>query len=197
MGLKSSPTCELTFGAHGIPAVGYLVGDVHTGIAQMFTVIENARMTIGVKSTGTLSTGYLNALAFAKERVQGADLTQMTDKAAPRVTIIHHPDVRRSLMSQKAYAEGLRAVYTYTATWQDRIRLGSDIADTATAEQVNDLLLPIVKGVGSERASEQLVQSLQTLGGSGYLQDYPIEQYVRDAKIDTLYEGTTAMSDSW
>src|SRR4029079_15478401 len=78
MGLKCSPTCELTFGAHGVPAVGYLVGDVHNGIAQMFTVIENARMTIGVKAAGTLSTGYLNALAFAKERVQGADLTQMT-----------------------------------------------------------------------------------------------------------------------
>ena len=89
MGLKSSPTCELTFGAHGIPAVGYLVGDVHKGIAQMFTVIENARMTIGVKAAGTLSTGYLNALAFAKERVQGADMTQMTDKTAPRVT--DHP----------------------------------------------------------------------------------------------------------
>src|SRR6185312_6363228 len=114
-------------------------------------------------------------------------------KSAPRVTITHHPEVRRSLMLQKAYAEGLRAVYTYTATWQDRIRMGSDIADTATAERVNDLLLPIVKGVGSERASEQLVQSLQTLGGSGYLQDYPIEQYVRDAKIDSLYEGTTAI----
>jgi len=117
----------------------------------------------------------------------------MLDKSAPRVTITHHPDVRRSLMLQKAYAEGLRAVYTYTATWQDRIRLGSDVADVATAERVNDLLLPIVKGVGSERASEQLVQSLQTLGGSGYLQDYPIEQYVRDAKIDSLYEGTTAI----
>src|SRR6185312_11500509 len=114
-------------------------------------------------------------------------------KSAPRVTITHHPEVRRSLMLQKAYAEGLRAVYTYTATWQDRIRLGSDVADVATAERVNDLLLPVVKGVGSERASEQLVQSLQTLGGSGYLQDYPIEQYVRDAKIDSLYEGTTAI----
>jgi hypothetical protein len=114
----------------------------------------------------------------------------MLDKSALRVTITHHPDVRRSLMLQKAYAEGLRAVYTYTATWQDRIRLGDD---TGTAERVNDLLLPIVKGVGSERASEQLVQSLQTFGGSGYLQDYPIEQYVRDAKIDSLYEGTTAI----
>ena len=119
MGLKASPTCELTFGAHGLPAVGYLVGDVHNGIAQMFTVIEHARMTVGVKAAGTLSTGYLNALAYAKLRVQGADLTQMTDKTAPRVTIMHHPDVRRSLITQKAYAEGLRALYLYAAAHQD------------------------------------------------------------------------------
>ena len=190
MGLKGSATCELTFGQHGVPAVGYLLGEVHNGIAQMFQVIEYARMMVGTKAIGTASAGYLAALEYAKERVQGADLAQMLDKSAPRVTITHHPDVRRSLMLQKAYAEGLRAVYTYTATWQDRIRMGGD---TATAERVNDLLLPIVKGVGSERASEQLVQSLQTLGGSGYLQDYPIEQYVRDAKIDSLYEGTTAI----
>ena len=194
MGLKSSPTCELTFGAHGIPAVGYLVGDVHNGIAQMFTVIENARMTIGVKSSGTLSTGYLNALAFAKERVQGADMTQMTDKTAPRVTIINHPDVRRSLMTQKAYAEGLRALYLYAAAHQnDDVAHHVSGADPSMAHRVDDLLLPVVKGVGSERAYELLTESLQTFGGSGFLQDYPIEQYIRDAKIDSLYEGTTAI----
>ncbi|AEA28688.1 acyl-CoA dehydrogenase domain-containing protein [Pseudonocardia dioxanivorans CB1190] len=190
MGLKGSTTCELTFGQHGVPAVGWLLGDVHDGIAQMFQVIEYARMMVGTKAIGTLSAGYLAALEYAKERVQGADLTQMLDKTAPRVTITHHPDVRRILMLQKAYAEGLRALYTYTATYQDRIRAGGD---TALAEKVNDLLLPVVKGVGSERASEMLLLSLQTLGGSGYLQDYPIEQYIRDAKIDSLYEGTTAI----
>ncbi|MBF6285132.1 acyl-CoA dehydrogenase [Nocardia cyriacigeorgica] len=193
MGLKSSPTCELTFGGE-VPAVGWLVGEVHDGIAQMFQVIENARMMVGVKSSGTLSTGYLNALAYAKERVQGADLTQMTDKTAPRVTITHHPDVRRSLAMQKAYAEGLRAVYLYTAAHQnaDVAQLVSG-ADEDMAHRVDDLLLPIVKGVGSERAYQYLTESLQTLGGSGYLQDYPIEQYIRDAKIDSLYEGTTAI----
>jgi alkylation response protein AidB-like acyl-CoA dehydrogenase len=194
IGLKSSPTCELSFGLHGTPAVGYLVGDVHNGIAQMFTVIENARMTIGVKAAGTLSTGYLNALAYAKERVQGADMTQMTDKTAPRVTILHHPDVRRSLMTQKAYAEGLRALYMYAAAHQnDDVALQTSGADPQMAHRVDDLLLPIVKGVGSERAYENLTESLQTLGGSGFLQDYPIEQYIRDAKIDSLYEGTTAI----
>ncbi|MEV0468114.1 acyl-CoA dehydrogenase [Nocardia tengchongensis] len=194
MGIKVSATCEVTFGGHGVPAKGWLVGEVHNGIAQMFDVIENARMMVGTKAIATLSTGYLNALDYAKIRVQGADLTQMTDKAAPRVTITHHPDVRRSLAMQKAYAEGLRAVYLYTAAHQnaDVAELVSG-ADKDTAFRVNDLLLPIVKGVGSERAYQYLTDSLQTFGGSGFLQDYPIEQYIRDAKIDSLYEGTTAI----
>ncbi|NKY46856.1 acyl-CoA dehydrogenase [Nocardia cerradoensis] len=194
MGLKVSATCEVTFGGHGVPAKGWLVGEVHNGIAQMFDVIENARMMVGTKAIATLSTGYLNALDYAKQRVQGADLTQMTDKTAPRVTITHHPDVRRSLMTQKAYAEGLRAIYLYTAAHQneDIAQLVSG-ADKDLAFRVNDLLLPIVKGVGSERAYQYLTDSLQTFGGSGFLQDYPIEQYIRDAKIDSLYEGTTAI----
>ncbi|WP_067830880.1 acyl-CoA dehydrogenase [Nocardia inohanensis] len=194
MGIKVSATCEVTFGGHGIPAKGWLVGEVHNGIAQMFDVIENARMMVGTKAIATLSTGYLNALEYAKIRVQGADLTQMTDKAAPRVTITHHPDVRRSLAMQKAYAEGLRAIYLYTAAHQnaDVAELVSG-ADKDLAFRVNDLLLPIVKGVGSERAYQYLTDSLQTFGGSGFLQDYPIEQYIRDAKIDSLYEGTTAI----
>ncbi|MBN9746215.1 MULTISPECIES: acyl-CoA dehydrogenase [Amycolatopsis] len=194
MGIKVSTTCELTFGQHGTPAKGWLLGEVHDGIAQMFQVIEYARMMVGTKAIATLSTGYLNALEYAKERVQGADLPNMLNKAAPRVTITHHPDVRRSLMLQKAYAEGLRAIYLYTASFQDQLWTGEgDEAALKLAHGVNDLLLPIVKGVGSERATEQLVQSLQTLGGSGFLQDYPIEQYIRDAKIDSLYEGTTAI----
>jgi alkylation response protein AidB-like acyl-CoA dehydrogenase len=202
MGLKVSTTCEVTFGDKE-PAVGTLLGDTHDGIAQMFRVIEHARMLVGTKAISTLSTAYLNALDYAKQRVQGADLTQQADKAAPRVTITHHPDVRRSLMTQKAYAEGLRALVMYTATQQDAVHeaflaSGSEevAADTpaAMANRVNDLLLPIVKGVGSERAWVLLgTESLQTLGGSGFLQDYPVEQYIRDAKIDTLYEGTTAI----
>src|SRR5262249_11906656 len=193
MGLKASTTCELALGT-GRPAVGTLVGDVHDGIRQMFMIIEHARMMVGTKAIAALSTGYLNALDFAKTRVQGADLTRAADKAAPRVTIIHHPDVRRMLMMQKAYAEGLRALLLYTASCQDAVQIAaaSGTAGTAAAG-LNDLLLPVVKAAGSERAYELLSLSLQTLGGSGYLQDYPIEQYIRDAKIDSLYEGTTGI----
>ncbi|GLV76971.1 acyl-CoA dehydrogenase [Streptomyces hygroscopicus] len=193
MGLRVSNTCELTFGADH-PAKGWLLGEKHDGIRQMFKIIEFARMMVGTKAMATLSTGYLNALEYAKERVQGPDLAAFTDKTAPRVTITHHPDVRRSLMTQKAYAEGLRALVLYTASVQDAIMVKEAAGEDATAlSRLNDLLLPIVKGYGSEKAYEQLAQSLQTIGGSGYLQEYPLEQYIRDAKIDTLYEGTTAI----
>jgi alkylation response protein AidB-like acyl-CoA dehydrogenase len=194
MGIKVSNTCEVTFGEKQ-PAVGYLLGEVHDGIAQMFDVIENARMMVGTKAIATLSTGYLNALEYAKERVQSADLTRAADKTAPRVTITHHPDVRRSLMTQKSYAEAMRALVLYTASWQDKVIIAKAAGEhDRLAESVNDLLLPIVKGYGSERSWVLLgTESLQTYGGSGFLQEYPIEQYVRDAKIDTLYEGTTAI----
>jgi alkylation response protein AidB-like acyl-CoA dehydrogenase len=199
MGIKVSNTCELTFGdpsvGGGEPAKGWLLGEVHHGIAQMFQVIENARMMVGTKAIATLSTGYLNALEYAKSRVQGPDLTQAADKTAPRVTITHHPDVRRSLMTQKSFAEAMRALVLYTASWQDRVMVAEhNETKDELAEAVNDLLLPIVKGYGAERSWVLLgTESLQTLGGSGFLTDYPIEQYVRDAKIDTLYEGTTAI----
>ena len=191
MGLKASATCELVFGRHGVPAVGHLLGEAHDGIAQMFEVISHARMMVGAKAIATLSAGYRTALDYATQRVQGPDLTRAADRAAPRVTIIHHADVRRMLLLQKAYAEGLRALYLYTATHEDAARVGGPDAPLHAA--VHAMLLPVVKGAGSERASEMLGLSLQTLGGSGYLQDYAIEQYVRDARIDALYEGTTGI----
>ncbi len=200
MGIKASATCELTFGettqdGQTPSAVGWLLGDVHDGIAQMFQVIEYARMMVGTKAIATLSSGYLNALEYAKTRIQGADLTQAADKTAPRVPITHHPDVRRSLLTQKAYAEGLRALVLFTASVQDRVALAKLEGRTdEAAVRLNDLLLPVVKGYGSERSWVVLgTESLQTFGGSGFLEDYPLEQYVRDAKIDTLYEGTTAI----
>ncbi len=189
MGIRGSTTTELTMGMDE-PCVGYLVGGVHEGIKQMFLVIEDARMMIGVKSAETLSTGYLNALEYAKVRVQSPDMTQMADKTAPKVEIIRHPDVRRMLMLQKAYAEGLRALWMYAAMTLDKMHL--DPQDDYWAK-LNDLLLPMVKGYSSEKAYELLATSLQVFGGSGFTVDYPIEQYIRDAKIDTLYEGTTAI----
>jgi hypothetical protein len=164
-------------------------------------VIEYVRMLVGVKAIETLSTGYLNALEYARQRIQGPDLPRAADKTSPRVAILRHPDVRRSLMMQKSHVEGLRALVLYTADVQDRIgaleyeaaRGAGDEAALQALRRRNDLLLPLVKGYGSEKSYELLAQSLQVFGGSGYTRDYPIEQYLRDAKIDTLYEGTTAI----
>ena len=196
MGLNVSATCEINLGEKE-PAVGYLLGEVHNGIAQMFKIIEFARMMVGTKAIATLSAGYQQALAYSKVRVQGGDMKLMNDKASPRVSIIHHPDVRRSLMVQKAYAEGMRALVLYTASIQDDIalaRAAKNEESLADLEALNDLLLPIVKGYGSEKSWVLLgTESLQTFGGSGVTEEWPLEQYVRDAKIDTLYEGTTAI----
>ena len=178
MGLTASATCELTFGQHGTPAVGYLVGDVHNGIAQMFKIMEFARMAVGSKAIASLSSGYLNALAHLRSQPGG----------------LADPEVRRSLLTLKSYAEGLRALYLYTAVHQDSAAAAVvSGADERMARRVNDLLLPLVKGVGSERSYQLLADALQLYGFEGYLQDHPVEQYLRDAKIDSLYEGTTAI----
>ena len=196
MGLNVSATCEVNLGEKE-PAVGYLLGEVHEGIKQMFKVIEFARMMVGTKAIATLSAGYQQALLYSKQRIQGGDMKVMNDKASPRVEIIRHPDVRRSLMVQKSYSEGMRALVLYTASIQDEIELAviaGDTDRTKDMEALNDLLLPIVKGYGSEKSWTLLgTESLQTFGGAGFTRDWPIEQYVRDAKIDTLYEGTTAI----
>ncbi len=194
MGIKASATCELTLGGdEGKPCVGYLMGEVHDGIRQMFMIIEQARMCIGVKSMSHVSTAYFNALEYAKERVQGPDLTKVMDKASPRVTIMQHPDVRRMLMNLKSHAEGMRAMALYAAAIQDKVQLagGHKSEEGKKIDRLNDLMLPLIKGYCSDKAWTLLSDALQLFGGSGFCQDYPIEQYIRDQKIDTLYEGTT------
>jgi alkylation response protein AidB-like acyl-CoA dehydrogenase len=196
MGLKASSTCELTMGGDKGNCRGWLMGDTHNGIKQMFQCIEYARMAVGVKSMSTLSTAYLNSLKYTKERIQGSDLSEMMNKEAPRVAIINHPDVRRSLMRQKAYSESLRSLSMMAAVLQDQIEIAKANGEKdklSLLERKNDLLLPLIKGFSSERVYEVLAESLQCLGGSGYCKDYPHEQYIRDQKIDTLYEGTTAI----
>lgn len=194
LGLASNPTCELTFGGD-TPAKGWLLGDRHAGIAQMFEIIKQIRMLVGVKAMATLSTGYLNALDYAKTRVQGFAVAPTTDGPPTPVEIVEHPDVRRSLLRQKAHAEGMRALILYTASQQDRLEASLPTGEPdREADARHQLLLPVIKGYCSETAWQLLGQeSLQVFGGSGYLKDYPLEQYVRDTKVDTLYEGTTGI----
>ncbi len=192
LGIKASATCEMTMGDKG-PCRGLLVGDKHQGIRQMFMVIEYARMAVGFKSMATVSTAYLNALAYAKERVQGPDLKNAADKTSPRVRIIEHPDVRRMLMLLKAHAEGMRALCLFTASVQDKVLLagGYENPEALPLHKTNDLLLPLVKGYCSDRGFEMMSTALQVFGGSGFCMDFPAEQYLRDQRIDALYEGTT------
>ncbi|GCE38151.1 Acyl-CoA dehydrogenase [Rhodococcus wratislaviensis] len=191
MGLTGSPTCEVTFGAD-TPAVGWLLGDTHAGLRQMFELIKHLRMLVGVKSTAALSTGYLNAREYATARTQGHRL--VGGEGRP-VAIIEHPDVRRSLMTQKAYAEGMRALILYTGSQQDRIEMSHAAGDIdREADSCHQLLLPVIKGYCAETSWRVLGQeSLQIFGGSGFLTDYPLQQYVRDTKVDSLYEGTTGI----
>jgi len=158
----------------------------------MFKVIEQASMSIGMKSMATLSSAYQNALAYAKDRVQGPDLAKAMDKTSPRVRIITHPDVRRMLMMLKSHSEGMRAMALYNANVQDQVELkGGHGGGAKELDRLNDLMLPLIKGYNSEKAYELLGMALQVFGGTGFTQDWPMEQYIRDQKIDSLYEGTT------
>ena len=192
LGIIASATCEMTMGDRG-PCRGLLVGETHQGIRQMFQVIEYARMAVGMKSMATVSTSYLNALEYAKDRVQGPDLSKAADKTSPRVPIIAHPDVRRMLLNLKSHAEGMRALNLFTASIQDKVALagGFDHPEALPLHRLNDLLLPLVKGYCSDRGFKVLSEALQIYGGSGYCKDFPAEQYLRDQRIDALYEGTT------
>lgn len=192
MGIKGSATCEMTFGDK-MPARGLLIGNTHNGISQMFKIIEQARTAMGFKSMSLASTAYLHALEYTKERIQGVDLAKARDNKAPKINIIKHPDVRRMLMLQKSGVEGMRALCYYCAHISDQINI-KKMENKEEAKNMTlkwHLLLPLLKGYNSEKAFELINNALQCFGGAGYLQDYPIEQYLRDQKIDSLYEGTT------
>jgi alkylation response protein AidB-like acyl-CoA dehydrogenase len=158
LGLTANPTCELSFG-DGSPAVGRLLGDRHAGIAQMFEIIKQIRMLVGVKAMSTLSTGYLNALDYAKTRVQGTAIVPAPGRPPAPVAIVEHPDVRRSLLRQKSHAEGMRALILFAASQQDRLQASeyAGAPDTA-ADACHQLLLPVIKGYCSEIAWQLLGQ---------------------------------------
>lgn len=196
MGISGTPTCELTFGEKS-PAVGTLLGESHQGIRQMFEIITYVRMMVGLKTVAALSTGHLNAREYAISRKQGRELVALDGRRGGRdlVEIVDHPDIRRSLLTQRCYADGGRALVLYTATLLDRIEAAqADGRTDETAVARHRLLLPIVKTWCAENGWRVLGQEcLQVFGGSGFLRDYPLEQYVRDTKIDAIYEGTTGI----
>jgi len=194
MGINGSSTCVLNFGDNG-KCIGWPVGGeekLNQGMSQMFRLMNAARISVGVQGVAVASSAYLNALEYAKERKQGASITQWKDANAPRVPIIEHPDVRRMLLQMKAVTEGIRALIIKLSHHFDQVAVNKekDAAKVAYHTGQVDLLVPLVKAYGSDQAFRVCETAIQTYGGAGYTRDYPVEQYCRDAKIFSIYEGT-------
>jgi alkylation response protein AidB-like acyl-CoA dehydrogenase len=192
LGIKASATAVLNFGENG-HCRGILVGgQPHMGMRQMFRMMNGARIGVGVQGLAVASTAYLNALAYARERLQGSSIRHFKDPNAPRVPIIEHSDVRRMLTEMKAKVEGMRALAVKLALHRD---LGRALAKTDPAKALYhegqvDAFTPIVKAYCSDQAFRIAELAIQVYGGAGYVQDHPVEQYCRDAKIFSIYEGT-------
>ena len=192
MGINGSSTFLLNFGEND-GCIGELVGTAENqGMPQMFKMMNGARISVGVQGVAVASAAYLNALEYAKDRKQGSHITQWKDPTAPRVAIVEHPDVRRMLLDMKARVEGIRALAVKLTRHEDEavILQGKDDVRAAYHRGQVDLLVPLVKAYGSDQAFRVCETAIQTYGGAGYTQDYPVEQYCRDAKIFSIYEGT-------
>jgi hypothetical protein len=192
LGIRASATAVLNFGDNG-KCRGMLVGgQEHAGMKQMFRMMNGARISVGVQGIALASTAYLNALRYARERLQGSDVRNFKDPNAPRVAIIAHADIRRMLLEMKAKVEGMRTLAVKLAMHDDLARaLAKKDAGTAAFHQAQiDLLTPIVKAYCADQAFRIAEMAIQTYGGAGYVTDNPVEQYCRDAKIFSIYEGT-------
>jgi len=194
MGINGSATCVLNFGENG-KCLGEPVGGetkLNQGMPQMFKMMNGARILVGVQGISVASSAFLNALEYARERKQGSSIKQWKDATAPRVPIIEHPDVRRMLLDMKARVEGIRALALKLTVHHDYVRAlaGKDDAAVAYHQGQVDLLVPLVKAYGSDQAFRVCEEAIQTFGGAGYIKDHPVEQYCRDSKIFSIYEGT-------
>jgi alkylation response protein AidB-like acyl-CoA dehydrogenase len=194
MGINGSATCVLNFGDDG-KCIGYPVGGeekLNQGMPQMFKLMNSARIAVGIQGVGVAASAYLNALEYARDRKQGSSITHWKDATAPRVSIIEHADVRRMLIDMKSRVEGIRALAVKLANHQDHVHVntGKDEAAVAYHQGQVDLLVPLVKAYGSDQAFRICETAIQTYGGAGFTRDYPVEQYCRDAKIFSIYEGT-------
>ncbi len=185
MGIHGNATCVMNYDG----ATGFLVGEAHKGMRAMFTMMNEARLLVGMQGYSQGSVAYQNALAFAKDRLQGRDVTGAKNPNGPADPIIVHPDVRRNLMDQKSFVEGARAFALWGATLIDRSHREND----AEAEALISLLTPVIKGFLTDKGFETTVLAQQTLGGSGFTQEWGLEQFVRDARITMIYEGTNGV----
>jgi len=189
LGIHGSPTAVLAFGDHG-GAIGTLVGEENRGLEYMFIMMNAARFNVGLEGLGDAERAYQRAVGYARDRVQGAEVGV---RGGPKVPIIRHPDVRRMLMSMRARIEAMRALAYVTAAALDNAHQNPDAAARAQAQAFADLMIPVVKGWGTESSIDIASLGVQVHGGMGYIEETGAAQHLRDARITTIYEGTTAI----
>jgi acyl-CoA dehydrogenase len=189
LGIHASPTCVMSYGEKD-GAIGYLVGEENMGLSYMFTMMNMARLEVGIEGIAISERAYQRALGYAKERVQGREVGV---KNGERVTIIHHPDVRRMLMSMKAQVEAMRALATAACTALDVAHRHPEREQRMRQQALFDLLTPVVKGWCTEQSIEVASLGVQVHGGMGFVEETGAAQYLRDARITTIYEGTTGI----
>jgi alkylation response protein AidB-like acyl-CoA dehydrogenase len=190
MGIHGSPTCSMALGGKG-QCRGTLLGVANKGMSAMFVMMNEARLHVGMQGFACASASYLNALNYARERVQGKALTAPRD--APGVPIIQHPDIRRILLTMKSHSEGMRSILFYVGLMEDMIRVSDSAEDKARYQGIIDVLIPVAKGYITDRAFEMCSQGVQVFGGYGFTREYPQEQLLRDCKITQIYEGTNGI----
>ncbi len=191
LGIHGSPTCTLNFGDNE-DCRAWLLGEPHTGIRIMFKMMNEARLFVGIQGTSQANAAYQAALAYSQERVQGVDILKMRDVNAPRVTLINHPDIRLHLMHMRVLSEGLRALGAKAGIYADIAHHGSG-KEAEKAGYCLDVLTPIVKAYTTDQAFKVCERAVQVLGGYGYCSEYGVEQYLRDVKICSIYEGTNGI----
>ncbi len=192
MGLHASATVALNFGEKD-NCTGYLLGEENKGMRIMFNMMNEARLAVGFQGLSLAGTAYLHALKYATERHQGPEISAMRDPMAPKVPIIQHPDVRRMLMWMKSVTEGIRALLYYTSYCEDRALTAKTEEEAAKYQGFIDILIPLCKAWSTDMGFRVTEMAVQIHGGYGYCQEYPVEQFLRDIKITSLYEGTNGV----
>ena len=190
MGLKGSPTCQLMFGEEG-NCIGELVGEVNKGMSIFFTMMNESRLIAARHAESIAATAYLHALNYSKERLQGRDEGAPPD--SPQVPIIRHPDVRRMLLMMKSYTEGIRALILYTSYCMDMELISEDEDEKQKWAELTAFLTPVAKAYGTDMSFRVTEAAMQVYGGYGYMKDYPVEQFLRDEKVHSIFEGTNGI----
>jgi alkylation response protein AidB-like acyl-CoA dehydrogenase len=192
MGIHASATCSMALGTSGT-CIGYLLGEERAGMKIMFNMMNGARMSTGLQGLSYASAAYLLAVNYARERLQGRDLADFKNPEAPSVPIIKHPDVRRNLLWMKSYVDGMRSFFYFMAMCRTKALLADSEEERQANDDLFELLTPLIKDYLSVHGHEVCVQAIQAYGGAGYTKDYPVEQYARDCKITSIFEGTSGV----